>query len=443
MSGMDQFLAQHYGTGQTNEDTEKVAQAEMFLKLAAQNGIDVNALDDQQVESLWNATWNSEKIAEEETKEEEKDEKVEQAKKEHEEKKEGAAKLAEADYMGRVMAHAYVNELEQIKEAGKIGDAARSAGSAIKHQATGRGHFGKAKDAKGWGRAAEAAKGTAHAAAIPTAVGGTAFGAHKLLKKKDKSDAEKTSSALDEVAANFAIEKAASYGFDPEEAVQRVGAVLTLGIDESEKIAQVNDFDTAVDVRSSELLEAAGYPIDWSGTPFDKTAGERASAAWEAAKGVAKKFPGAVDISAGLHGRKIGKGGEKGSFQELLRTTGTKNVAKGVAKAGLTVGAGAGAVYGGVKGVKHLRKGDGGKDEGEKNSSAEFDHAAAELAIEKAASVGWDTDQAIDRINSVFTLGYEGDPSESEKVASVQTQEDALNVRAHELLELAGYPINW
>jgi hypothetical protein len=97
-------------------------------------------------------------------------------------------------------------------------------------------------------------------------------------------------------------------------------------------------------------------------------------------------------------------------------------------------GVGAGGYYAGKKLF--------GKKEEDKEASAQFDIDAGNLAVEKAASVGWDADQAVERLNAILTLGV-GDPSESEKVASAQSPEQALDARACELLEMAGYTINW
>jgi hypothetical protein len=472
MSGIDQFLAQHYGTVPTEpsqEDLQKVAQAELFLKLAANNGVDINQLNDAQINELWGQVFGEEKLAE-------------AAQLEHEFAKAAAAeaqeKFAEADYMGRIMAHSYVNELRGIAAEGgldfmKIAEEAkthwlRRGWEAVKHQATGRGHFGPGwqklkKDDSGkrqvWEGVKELGKGVGHAAVIPgsvAAVGAGGYGVHRLLKKKDEGEEEsKESSALDTLAANYAVEKAAAYGYDPEEAAERIGAVLTLGPDESDKVAYVANLDDAVDVRSSELLELAGYPIDWSGTPFEKMAAEGKPGilrrGWERGKEL-------------LTGSKIEDYDYKLKDLKRLATApyqsalGRKRYAKQYAKAhaaregekrkvlGARIGtgvAGVGVLGGGGYGIhRALRKKDEGEEES-KESSVRFDNAAAELAVEKAAEAGWDASEAIERLNSLFTLGYEGDPTESAKVAYAQTGDQALTLRAMELLELAGYPINW
>ena len=75
---------------------------------------------------------------------------------------------------------------------------------------------------------------------------------------------KKESSALDTLALADAAEKAAAAGFDSDEVVERLYAVLTLGAPESEKIASVQDLESAVGIRGLELLELAGYPITWN-----------------------------------------------------------------------------------------------------------------------------------------------------------------------------------
>jgi hypothetical protein len=84
----------------------------------------------------------------------------------------------------------------------------------------------------------------------------------------------------------------------------------------------------------------------------------------------------------------------------------------------------------------------GKKEEQAKESSAQFDIDAGNLAVEKVASAGWNADEAVERLNAVLTLGA-GDPAESDKVAAAQTAEQQLDARACELLEMAGYTINW
>lgn len=297
MSGMNEFLAAHYGTANTassqpvSEDVEKQAQYELFAKLAADQNIDLGSLSDADTMQLWN---QFQKIASEEGKEKDKDddkEKVEKAKEEHEEKKAAAEKLAEADFLGRVMAHSYVDELKKIassnetpepteEEASKEAAMPAHIRAAFKAKYTAQNAVGHAKHIAGKGadKAKEVAgkakdfggkavdKVKEHKGAIGShsgaAAGGAAAGAGAAALAMHKK--EKKASALDELACNSALEKAAGAGFDVEEAGTRINAVLQLPISENTKIAQVADLDSAIEVRSLELLEMAGYPVTWN-----------------------------------------------------------------------------------------------------------------------------------------------------------------------------------
>ena len=101
---MNELLAQIYGTSRTEEapEIEKTAEAallEELEKVAAEEGIDLNELsDDDIIEILSEATGNdqTEKTASEDVPEE------------------AQEKLAEADFLGRTMAHAFYQELNNI-----------------------------------------------------------------------------------------------------------------------------------------------------------------------------------------------------------------------------------------------------------------------------------------------------------------------------------------
>jgi hypothetical protein len=68
---MNEFLAQHYGTGseinkeaaaQEQEELAHQEQLEYFAKVASANGIDLNQLNQDQVTGLWNEVFS--KVAE-------------------------------------------------------------------------------------------------------------------------------------------------------------------------------------------------------------------------------------------------------------------------------------------------------------------------------------------------------------------------------------------
>jgi hypothetical protein len=305
MTAMKDFFAQYYnaaGAAPNSEQLEKNAQMELFCKLAAQNNVDLEKLSEEQIQQLWSLTFE-EKAAEFPPKKEEHEEKKpehkleEKAKEEHDKKKEAAAKVAEADFCGRYMAHAMVDELKKMAAAGEsvTKQAAAAAGTPapeatpetetkeaampeglkkglerVGHhfENTGRKmlpkqHAQTAGDiAEGVIRGgpkkstARAVGAAAHGAAAAGAAGAAAAAHHHLKEKK--------SSAVDQLAASEAVKIAFDAGFDPEEAGERLSAVLTLGVPESEKIASVQDLDVAKGIRALELLELAGYPVTWT-----------------------------------------------------------------------------------------------------------------------------------------------------------------------------------
>jgi hypothetical protein len=276
MSSMDNLISEYFAQDNGNSNFEKEAQVELFAKLAATNGIDLEKLSEQQIAYLWNETFSKEagddeskKDEEEEEKEKEEHDKKAAADEEFLQKKESAAKLAEAEYIGRFMAHAMTDEIRKIaaKKEPSFLDKVRSgahkagdkAGKAVERVGKGVASVaGKAspKAGKFLGRHA---KGTGAAAlgAGAAAVAGGAAAAHHFSKKKE-------SSALDELAAELAVEKAAAAGWNEEEAAGRIAGVINLDlVGDSEKVASAENLETAVDIRSVELLEAAGYPVTW------------------------------------------------------------------------------------------------------------------------------------------------------------------------------------
>jgi Glu-tRNA(Gln) amidotransferase subunit E-like FAD-binding protein len=124
---MDQFLNQLYGTvpsAQTEEDAviEKIA-----ADLNAE-GVDIDSLSDEEAEALLNAYTaeeGSEEAAEEVAEEGAEEEATEETEEATEEEKTAADEEFEnSDKMGRIMAHAFVNELNAIE---KTADAAPAA----------------------------------------------------------------------------------------------------------------------------------------------------------------------------------------------------------------------------------------------------------------------------------------------------------------------------
>lgn len=192
-------------TAASNEEAEKLAEVELFTKLAEDNGIDLDQLSQDQVNDLWYAfkTAGDEEPEKEKEEEKEDDDKKEKAKAEFAEKKEASMKIAESDELGRLMARSFMDEVQKLAS----------------------------------GQAPTQPK----VASAPTPV--------------------TSAPAIDQLAAEMACEKAASAGYDADEAAQRVIAVLTLGAPDSMKVASAETLEAAVDVRALELLELAGYPV--------------------------------------------------------------------------------------------------------------------------------------------------------------------------------------
>jgi hypothetical protein len=276
--GMNEWLAEFYGTAADSDDLQKTAEAELLNKLAEDGDIDIDALDDDEVVALADALglvedsgetegaeggdWTDgqklahitkvaeandidiEALTDEEFAQlaafafEEGDEANEANEGEDEEFE---AKLAEADFIGRTIAHAQFNEMAQIsgefeKEAGRkeMAEALRKRFAAMK-AAAGRGAASakergaqagrwaggpkrsyKAQRATGTGRARSLARATmenkaqaATAAAIMAGGGGAAaYG----LRKRAEADMDVVNVELDADAVEALIE--AGYEFE-------------------------------------------------------------------------------------------------------------------------------------------------------------------------------------------------------------------------------------
>jgi len=324
---MNEWLAQMYGTNTdpqvVEEEQAKLAQVELFAKLASDSGVDLDEYTDEQIQELFNevmlkeaqenepgegaAHEKSESKAKEEGEDEGEAATKEKAKEEFAEKKAFSEKFAEADFMGRVMAHAFTQEKDAIEKTAKedkkplserVGEAAgrnlekgtaavgggyggavggvggavaaRKAGEKIvgKHwvrsQQGGKlGRLGKAIGGKK-GQIAGAALGAAGGAAAG-GLAGRGYGRFAKGMTRGAAEEKKASATpnLDLIAAEHAVKIAEAAEYDTDEAIERLNAVLTLGVEDSEKLAYAPDEETAVHIRGLELLESAGYPVNW------------------------------------------------------------------------------------------------------------------------------------------------------------------------------------
>ena len=100
-------------------------------------------------------------------------------------------------------------------------------------------------------------------------------GEHHEEKKEEKEKKEhekkegsalfpKTASAVDQLAADYAVKFASAHNLAADEVTRKVAAVLELGLGSTEKSASAQTLDQRVGIRGLELLEAAGYPIEWN-----------------------------------------------------------------------------------------------------------------------------------------------------------------------------------
>lgn len=267
--GMNPTLAAMYnthGAGQAlQEEQVKVAHLDLFAKAAMANGIDLSQLDDETKNELF-AEFTT-KLAEEdggeeggddEEKEEggnggppvpppppkkeegksegksesdEEEEKEAAARREHEARVEWQEKNAQADFLGRRMAHAFWNEYNEIS---------KQAAAEASKVATG------------------GAPAPASAPAAPTKK--KLAGAPEAAPKQASAQI----SPFDHQAAEEALKIASAGGWDEQECIQRLNSVLTLGPKETEKTAGIRDYSDSVSVRGLELLEQAGYAVDWN-----------------------------------------------------------------------------------------------------------------------------------------------------------------------------------
>lgn len=166
---MDQFLADLYGTNEPEEaDFEKVAHLDFLEKVAEEEGIDLNDLSDEDLGEL--AEIAAEALDEVEGEEGYEDEGEESYEEGDDLEKEAEAKVEEADFLGRVMAHSFNQELDNIeKEAGYGWQAAKgkaretySAAKGVGREAFGRGRRAGRQayreGSKAYGRGAKAVR---------------------------------------------------------------------------------------------------------------------------------------------------------------------------------------------------------------------------------------------------------------------------------------------
>lgn len=260
---MSELLGSVYGTSAaaqptvSEEDLQKQANVNFFLGLCEEKGINVEDLDDATTERLWKVAMDLKEAAEgggegegdkgappfppksdedkkKEEAEKEANAKIAQSEREWEEKRAAAVKVAEADAMGRIMAHSYVDELQKI-----------------------------ASQMDG----APAAQATEQPAA--NAKEASAQRAEQLISQVEAAQSQATkqasrTQALDELAAYRAIDLLKEAGVNEELAHARINAVYVLGLEDSEKVASAPTHQDAVHIRALEFCERAGFEVNWA-----------------------------------------------------------------------------------------------------------------------------------------------------------------------------------
>jgi len=266
MAEMSQLLGQIFNTMEkdasapTEEDLVKQANLQFFGELCRAEGINVEHLNDNQVADLFKVAM--EVKAEKDGEKPGKEGKPEGKKPEEKEKEAAAAKLAaaneeylqkraahvkcaEADFMGRLMAHSFADEMRKIA-ASENPFAKKPEGKEGKE-----GKEDKEKEEK------EKEASVRRAAELVAA-----------LEQSKQASAASTSATstpnFDEVAAYRAIDMLKSASVDADLAFNRINASFVLGFPESVKMAAASTPEQALEYRALELCEAAGFQVDWT-----------------------------------------------------------------------------------------------------------------------------------------------------------------------------------
>lgn len=275
---MDQFLAEYYGTAEpdagayADDDLEKMAQLTLLTKEAAAEGVDLSQFTDEELLAMADDLYGDGGY-------------------EPDFEKEAQAKFEEADFLGRIMAHSFNQELGEIeKQAGWV----QEAGKRIEGAGARVGEYA----GKAWRGAKKLPGQAARAVGRPIARGRSGAeqqAAAEFAKKKafqnlskrqqtraigrkatqlqELSATRRGAAVLGGAAALGAGGAGAAYAMDRRKKQSSDSAFDQLVIDRAnehlaaagliEKQAGEEDFDTIVDRAALELLEANGYPVEW------------------------------------------------------------------------------------------------------------------------------------------------------------------------------------
>lgn len=278
---MDPKLAEAYKTNQADEtDVEALATAALAEKLAAADEVNVDGMSDDEAEALAAQLLEG---SEEQAPAEEPAAEAQPA--DEGEKTAGAEgeqaeepkltpeqeKIAEADYLGRVMAHAYVAERREIekeaaakaKTASKL-DNLKGAVAMTGAAASKAADKGKAALKSGGGKVMEhlKAKGKTYAG-IGAVGGGSAAAGYAAGKSKSKKasaeqpaeETEQKMSALDTLALARAQEILKEHGIDPTAQAEETEKKSSINEEQADLLAQ------KVEERALALIADAGYEL--------------------------------------------------------------------------------------------------------------------------------------------------------------------------------------
>lgn len=245
---MDPTLAQIYGTNQSADatDLEKLAADELAAGLAEDGGINVNDLSQDQIEAMAQEVLNDISAADGQGDKAENTDAADETDADDE----TLAKVAEADRLGRIMAHAMNQELVSIQKQAGAGQAVKNWAQLAAHGAKKGGEkvVGAAKAVASKGKEM-GAKSVEHVKKHKSlyaagAAGATGLGAGYAAGKKKKS------SALDTLAQAHALEILKASGIDPDS--------LQL---QQEKVSEADPaaaLSNAVESRAWEILAQYG-----------------------------------------------------------------------------------------------------------------------------------------------------------------------------------------
>lgn len=178
--------------------------------------------------------------------------------------KEAQAKFEEADALGRVMAHAYVEELDKI--ASQRGGSEKTAGSRLDRAgAAAREVAGKARNF------AKSNNGrVAGAGAAGLGVGGSVGNAIGRRQGREKTA---SSVAFEKLAQDRAAEVLQTIGIDPSTGQPFQQQQQSPQVPQGNEEGQQPDFNQALDSRALQILSEAGYDPQQVVSAYDQVTG--------------------------------------------------------------------------------------------------------------------------------------------------------------------------